>query len=93
LLAAKHHCVIPAPHHRIRAAWHLSDGHQMAWRDPFLSRGGELRGVPDKTICPLARTWQSSSSTLSTMPQRSRGAVKEPLAEGVTHRACLPNEQ
>ena len=27
VLAANHHGVIPAPHHRIKAVWRLSDGH------------------------------------------------------------------
>jgi len=47
-LAAKHNGVVPAPHHSIRAARYLSDGHQMTRRDPLPPRRRELRCVPDR---------------------------------------------
>ena len=55
LLAAKYHGVIPAPHHHIRPPWRLSYGHQMTRRDPFLPRGGELRGVPGQDNLPTGQ--------------------------------------
>ncbi len=46
-LIGKHNGVIPTPHHCIGAVWHLSDGYQVAGRDPLRPGPRELRCVPD----------------------------------------------
>ena len=88
-LAAKHNGVIPAPHHSIKAARYLSDGYQMTRRDPLPPRRRELRYVPDGDNLAPDQDLAGILSDTSTMPQRSRGVIKAPVAGAATHRVCL----
>jgi hypothetical protein len=87
-LTAEHDGVIPAPHHNVRSARHLSDGYQVTRQDPLPARRRELRCVPDRANLPPG---QNLAGILLGMQHdattQARGNQDIP-SEGATGQVC-----
>ena len=88
-LVAKHNGVIPTPHHCMGAARHLSDGYQVAGRDPLRPGPWELRCVPDGDNLTLGPDLaEILFDTQHNAAVESRG--RERIAGRSSHSASMP---